>query len=71
MLFQVTFIGARDLLKEAELQQGYYGSETGKGRHGEVYEGEDVPFEPIPLGDAWKYGGNWKGGVEHDGHSYL
>lgn len=66
---KVTFIGGRDLEKTESLQLSYYGSEEGKGRHGEVYEGEDKPFEPIPLGDAWKYGGNWKGGIEHDGNN--
>jgi len=65
---KVTFLGARDLDGTKELQMGYYGAEAGTGRHGERYEGPDVPFkaEEFPIGDAWKVAGNWKGGIEGD-----
>jgi len=68
---KVTFMGARDLQKEQTLQMGYYGKHAGEDRWGKKYEGPDVPFNPeeFPIGDAWKYGGNWKGGVENGGNN--
>lgn len=65
---KVTFLGARDLDGTKTLQQGYYGGEAGTGRHGERYDGPDVPFnaEEFPIGDAWQVGGNWRGGLEGD-----
>lgn len=65
---KVTFMGARDLVNDQTLQMSYYGSHEGGGRHGERFDGPDVPFNPddFPIGDAWKYGGNWKGGIEGD-----
>jgi uncharacterized surface protein with fasciclin (FAS1) repeats len=46
---QVTFIGARDMKKEATLQQGYYGSIKGTDRHGNVYTGPKRDYVPIPV----------------------
>jgi hypothetical protein len=65
---KVTAIGARDLEGKAQLQTGYYGSEEGKGRHGEVLGNTDEVFDPskASLGDAWRGAGNYDNG-ENDG----
>jgi len=56
---KITFIGARDMTKEATLQTGYYGPRAGEDRFGKRYEGPEQAFVPIPVGDDWKVAGNW------------
>lgn len=56
---KITFIGARDMTKEATLQQGYYGSRAGEDRFGNRYTGPEQEFVPIPVGEDWKVAGNW------------
>jgi uncharacterized surface protein with fasciclin (FAS1) repeats len=67
---KITAIGARDLEGKAQLQTGYYGSEAGKGRHGEVLGNTDEKFDPSKnsiLGDEWRKSGNYDNGATDGG----
>ena len=55
---------------KAQLQTGYYGSEAGKGRNGEVLGNTDEKFDPAKesiLGDSWKKAGNYDNGASDGG----